>query len=312
VLSRSARRPNPGSPFHELTARSMNMPVSSVTVNAAAVKAPSFIGSALGPYIVVWRNPLLLIRMVGREVASKYTGSFAGLFWAVLTPLLMLAVFTFLFGTMFSPKAARIDATTDLTTFAKFLFAGLVLHGFLAEVITRAPNVVLGNPNLIKKFVLATELLPLASVISAATTASIGLLVMLVVHVATSGTLPLTALLAPLVLLPFVIMMAGVAWFLSAVGVFLRDIGHVTGLMATVLLFLGPVFYKIETLPEVMRDVVYLNPLTVPILGLRRVLLDGMPPEWVGLTIYSGAAFIVAWIGFYVFVRCKRTFADVI
>jgi lipopolysaccharide transport system permease protein len=288
------------------------MPVPPVTVNAAAVKAPSFLGCAFGPYLVIWRNPLLLVRMVGREVATKYTGSLAGLFWAVLTPLLMLAVFTFVFGTMFSPKAVKIDATTDLTAFAKFLFAGLVLHGFLAEVITRTPNVVLSSPNLVKKFVLPTELLPLAAVVSAATTTTIGLLVLLFVHVATSASLPVTAVLAPLVLLPFVILMAGVAWFLGAIGVFLRDIGHVTGLMATVLLFLGPVFYKIETLPAKIRAVAYLNPLTVPIQELRRVLLDGAPPDWPVLAVYAAVAFIVAWVGFYVFLRCKRTFADVI
>ncbi|MBL6598167.1 MAG: ABC transporter permease [Alphaproteobacteria bacterium] len=288
------------------------MPVSSVSVNAARVKAPSFWGAAFGPYVAIWRDPLLLIRMVGREVAAKYTGSLAGLFWAVLTPLLMLAVFTFVFGTMFAPKAVKIDSATDLTAFAKFLFAGLVLHGFLAEVITRTPNVVLGNPNLVKKFVLPTELLPLAAVISAATTTAIGLLVLLVVHAATLGALPLTAVLAPLVLLPFLVLMAGIAWFLSAIGVFLRDIGHVTGLMATVLLFLGPVFYKIDTLPDNIRAVVYLNPLTVPIQGLRRVLLDGMPPDWSALGIYTVVAFVTAWIGFYIFARCKRVFADVI
>jgi lipopolysaccharide transport system permease protein len=290
----------------------MDMRATSVTVNAAAVKPPSFLGCAFGPYAVIWRNPLLLIRMVGREVATKYTGSLAGLFWAVLTPLLMLAVFTFVFGTMFAPKAVKIDETTDLTAFAKFLFSGLVLHGFLAEVITRTPNVVLGNPNLVKKFVLPTELLPLAAVVSAATTAAVGLLVLLIVHVVTSATVPPTALLAPLVLLPFVVLMAGVAWFLAAIGVFLRDIGHVTGLLATVLLFLGPVFYKIETLPEKVRAVAYLNPLTVPIQGLRQVLLDATPPDWTALVIYSAVAFGIAWVGFYVFVRCKRVFADVI
>jgi lipopolysaccharide transport system permease protein len=305
-------RDNPDKPRTTRTAIIIGMPVSTVSVNAAQVKAPSFFGCAFGPYVAVWRDPLLLIRMVGREVASKYTGSLAGLFWAVLTPLLMLAVFTFVFGAMFAPKAVKIDATTDLTAFAKFLFAGLVLHGFLAEVITRTPNVVLGNPNLVKKFVLPTELLPLAAVLSAATTTAIGLLVLLIVHAGTLGALPLTAFLTPLVLLPFLVMMAGVAWFLAAIGVFLRDIGHVTGLLATVLLFLGPVFYKIDTLPEKVRAVVYLNPLTVPIQGLRQVLLDGTSPDWSALGIYAIVAFIVAWIGFYIFVRCKRVFADVI
>jgi len=164
----------------------------------------------------------------------------------------------------------------------------------------------------VKKFVLPTELLPLAAVLSAATTTAIGLLVLLIVHAGTLGALPLTAFLTPLVLLPFLVMMAGVAWFLAAIGVFLRDIGHVTGLLATVLLFLGPVFYKIDTLPQKVRAVVYLNPLTVPIQGLRQVLLDGTSPDWSALGIYAIVAFIVAWIGFYIFVRCKRVFADVI
>ena len=113
-------------------------------------------------------------------------------------------------------------------------------------------------------------------------------------------------------LLPYLVLLAGAAWFLAAFGVFVRDVGHITGLLVTVLLFLSPIFYRLEVLPAAIRPMIYLNPLTVPVLDLRRVLFESQAPDWPILALYSIVAFVIAWFGYYVFTRSKRAFADVV
>ena len=148
--------------------------------------------------------------------------------------------------------------------------------------------------------------------LSAGVVAAISLLVLIIVHLLSGGSPNLNWFWLPAAVLPFFLLLAGTGWFLAAFGVFVRDIGHLTGLLVTVLLFISPIFIRIEAMPAAMRPWLYLNPLTVPVLDLRRILFDDQPPDWPVLLGYAVAAFLIAWIGYYIFARAKRAFADVI
>lgn len=253
----------------------------------------------------------LIARMAEREVIGRYRGSIMGLAWSFLNPVLMLAVYTFFFSVIFKARW-NTPGAEDKSTFAILLFIGLIVHGIFAECITRAPGLVVGNVNFVKKVVFPLEILVPVTMVSALFHAGVSTLVMLVMQFFVIGSIPLTALLLPLVLLPLVILTSGIGWFLASLGVFVRDIGQATGIVVTILLFLSPVFYPISALPERYQGWFRLNPLTPIIEEARAVLVFGGGIEWGPWLIRVLVSTLVAWLGFWWFQKTRKGFADVL
>lgn len=253
----------------------------------------------------------LLTRLVRRDIASRYQGSAAGLLWSLATPLLMLAVYLFVFGYVFTPMRASAGEGGHLPTFGLGLFAGMLTHALFADCLVRAVHAVLAQPSYVKKVVFPVELLPLTVLGSALVQYAIGWGVLVAATALVQGLSPALALL-PLVTLPLVAVCAGVALAIAALSVYLRDIGQVTGLASTVLMFLSPVFYPLESLPEWLRRWMHLNPLTFPIEASRDLLLRGVAPDWVAWGGYCLASLGVLWLGWATFQALRRGFADVL
>jgi lipopolysaccharide transport system permease protein len=258
-----------------------------------------------------WRHRALIWALARREVAGRYRGSVLGIAWAFFNPLLMLAVYTFVFSEVFKmswgmgPKETRSD-------FAIALFTGLIVYGLFSECVGRAPSLVVGNPNYVKKVVFPLEVLPWVALGSSVFHAAVSTVVLLIVQLALRGTLPPTALLFPVVLLPLVLGTMGLSWILASFGVYVRDTGQVVGVFVTVLMFVSPVFYPLSALPVQYRGWLLANPLTPVIEGARGVLVLGTTPDWGpwALSLVLGA--LLAWAGFWWFQRTRRGFADVL
>lgn len=249
----------------------------------------------------------LLWRLVLREVTSRYRGSWGGLLWSILLPCVMLAVYLLVFGVIYTPVRGKgIDSS-----FALSLFAGMLLHGLVAECLARAPNAVLAQPSYVKKVVFPIELLPLTVVGAALIQFLLGSLVLFVALLAWQGLGP-WALLWPIAWLPLLAFCIGVSFALSALTVYLRDLAQVTGFMATLLLFLSPVFYPLEQAPAGLRQWLLLNPLTVPIEATRSLLVHSRLPDPVLWLTHAAACMLVLWVGWWLFQRTRRGFADVI
>jgi lipopolysaccharide transport system permease protein len=253
----------------------------------------------------------LILQMSWREIASRYKGSLLGLTWSFINPLLMLAVYTFVFSVVFKARWG-IGTDESRTQFAVVLFAGLIVHGLFAEVLNRAPAIILGNVNFVKKVVFPLEILPVVSLMTALFQAVISLCVLMVAFILFNGYLHWTIILTPLVLFPLVLLTIGFAWILASIGVFLRDIGQLITILTTILLFLAPVFYPITALPERFQMWLMINPLTFIIEQAREVIIWGNLPNWSGLGIYTAAASLVAWLGFIWFQKTRKGFADVL
>lgn len=259
----------------------------------------------------LWRNRQLILQMSKREVVGRYKGSAMGLLWSFFNPILMLAMYTFVFSAVFNARWG-VGGEESKTDFAVVLFVGMIIHGLFAEVLNRAPSLILGNVNYVKKVIFPLDILPVISMGAALFHSFVSLLVLLVVFVSLNGYLHWTVIFFPLVIAPLVILTMGLAWMLASLGVFLRDVGQSIGIVMTIALFCSPVFYPTTALPEEYRFWLMANPLTFIIEQGRAVLIFGGLPNWTGLLVYTVVAIAIAWVGYAWFQRTRKGFADVL
>lgn len=257
-----------------------------------------------------WRNRSLLMQMVIREILGRYRGSLFGLVWSLFNPLLMLAVYTFVFSVVF--KARWQMEMEGKTEFAIVLFAGMIVFGLFSECLNRAPNLILENPNFVKKVVFPLEIFPWVSVGAAFFHVLISLVVLLLFMLLAGNPWHATIILLPLVVLPVIFLALGLGWLLGSLGVYLRDVGQTIGLATTALMFLSPVFYPLSALPEELRPYLALNPLAFVIESARDVLIWGRVPDLPRSVTHTVFSMLVAWGGFFWFQKTRRGFADVL
>jgi lipopolysaccharide transport system permease protein len=259
----------------------------------------------------LWNNRHLIMQMTRREVIGRYKGSVIGLLWSFLNPVLMLTVYTFVFSVVFKARWG-VDGEESKTQFAVVLFVGMIVHSLFAEVLNRAPFLILSNVNYVKKVIFPLEILPVISMGAALFHSLVSLIVLLIAFVIFNSYLHWTAVFIPLVLLPLVILTLGLAWTLASLGVFIRDVGQTIGIVTTIMLFLSPVFFPVTSLPEAYRPIIMANPLTFIIEQAREVLIWGHQPDWAMLGIYTLAATAAALSGYAWFQKTRKGFADVL
>lgn len=259
----------------------------------------------------LWYNQQLILKMASREIVGRYKGSIMGLAWSFFNPVLMLLVYTFVFSVIFKSRWGETGGTSK-TQFATVLFVGMIVYGFFSEVLNRAPSLIISNSNYVKKVVFPLEILPVIAMLAALFHSLISVLVLLAVFLLFNGYICWTLIFIPLVLMPLIILTLGFAWMLASLGVFMRDVGQTISIIVTITMFLSPVFYPISAVPEEFRTFIMLNPLTFIIEQAREVLVFGHLPNYIGLFNYSLVATIVAWVGYVLFQRTRKGFADVI
>nr|NJM01006.1 ABC transporter permease [Desulfobacula sp.] len=269
-----------------------------------------FSSTPCGMYASFWRNRSLVRTLVRREVTGRYQGSILGIIWSFVNPLFMLAVYTFVFSVVL--KARWNVGNDSKTEFALVLFAGLIIFNLFADCLNRAPSLILANANYVKKVIFPLEILPLVVMGSALFHALISLSVWLVFYFIFFGVPPASALLFPVLIMPVILLTMGFSWILASLGVFLRDISQVTGLVTTVLMFLSPIFYPLSALPVEYRSVLFLNPLTFALEQLRNALIWGKIPDLLEFSVYLAVSALVAWLGFAWFQKTRKGFADVL
>lgn len=257
----------------------------------------------------LYANRSLLRSLVIRDIESRYRGTLLGFMWAIVYPLMMLSVYAFVFAGVFK---ARWGGSGDMKDFVLMLYCGLIVHAIVSETLSRSPSAILLNPSYVKKVVFPLELLPISHLASALFNAVIGLLLLCVFLLVQHHAIPYSAAYVPLVLLPLLLLTAGLAWLLAALGVFFRDIGQMIGVAMSVLMFLSPVFYPASAVPAMAQQLLYLNPLTFPMEELRAVLILGQQPDWWHWAVYFGVAMVVALSGMWLFQKARPAFADVI
>ena len=258
-----------------------------------------------------WRHRALIRILTWRDISGRYRGSLMGSAWSLLTPLLMLAVFTFVFGVV-APTRWPGAEEQGMGMFALRLLSGMVVHGLLSELLQRAPALVTAQPNYVTKVVFPLEVLGWVALLTGLFHTAMALLVLIMLNGALGTGLSPTLLALPLVLVPYALLLLGIAWILAALGVYLRDLAQVIGPLVMASMFLGPVFYPREAMPAAIQPWLAWNPITVPVEQVRRVLFEAQWPQWDILAQYALVAIGVYLLGLWAFERLKKGFADVL
>jgi lipopolysaccharide transport system permease protein len=258
----------------------------------------------------LWAQRELIFQLTKRDILGRYRGSYLGLAWSFLTPLLMLTIFTLVFGVIFQARWGLENESRF--HFALVLFCGLIVFNLFSECVNRAPGLILNQPQYVKKIRFPLEILPVIVFLSAATHAAASLLVLLLGLSLGAGIFNWTVLWFPMVILPLAMLCLGLSWWLASMGVYFRDIGQIMGIATMAVLFLSPIFYPLSAVPEWLQPFYQLNPLTFIIASARGTLIWGQPPDWLHLLGVMAANFFVALLGYAWFQRTRKGFADVL
>jgi lipopolysaccharide transport system permease protein len=261
------------------------------------------------PLLSIWRNWSLIRSMVRRDVLGRYRGSFGGVFWTVLNPLLLMATYFFVFGIVLH---TRVGNDPSRAAFVLYFLCGMLPWLALSEAAGRAPFVILEYRNFVKKLVFPLETLPVNLALSALVTEAFALAVFLVLLVATRGAVPWTVLWLPALLVPQVLFTMGLSWFLAALGVYVRDLGQINGFLLTLWFFLTPICYPVASLPRQALPLLSRNPMFVLVQAYRDIFLERRAPAFSGLWKFWAVSLILFFAGHAWFYKLRKTFADVI
>ena len=260
----------------------------------------------------IFRSRFLLGKMVRRTLALKYKGAVLGVLWNFIQPLMMLAIYTFVFSVVFEARWGTDTSTEGHGRFSVILFAGMLVYMIFSESLSQACFQITNNTNYVKKVVFPLEILPLIPVLASFVQGLIWLVLLFFAVVFLFGTVSATMLLFPAVLLPLFLFTLGFAYFTASLSVYLRDTPYVVSVLLQMLFFMTPIFYPVSAVPEDLRGILEVNPLTVMINELRSLFLFGQMPDWWFLGKASLISLIVFLLGFAWFNKTKKGFADVL
>ena len=267
----------------------------------------------LHPFIMLhslWNYRDLIRQLIKREVGQRYRGSYLGVLWSFITPLIMLLIYTFVFSVIFK-SSWQPGKETPVGEFALTLFAGLAAFNLFSEVINRAPTLILTVPNYVKKVVFPLEILPVVAVGSALVNSLITVGLVVIGSILFEGRVSPTILLFPLSYIPLCLLSLGAGWFLASLGVYVRDISQGISILVQMLFFLSPVFYPVAAVPEPFRSMISINPLTLVLTEFRQTLLWGEMIDLQAWGLWVAFTVVLAVLGYTWFMKTKKGFADV-
>jgi lipopolysaccharide transport system permease protein len=253
----------------------------------------------------------LVSQLAQREIAGRYRGTYLGIFWSLINPLIMLAVYTLVFGTIFNGRFTQGGKETAID-FALGLFCGMNLFNFFVEVVSRSPGLILSNPNFVKKVVFPLEILPVVAVLAALFHLAIATIPLILGLWIVHGSVPWGALLLVPIVVPLIMATLGTSWLLAALGAFIRDLQAAVTPAITILMFLSCIFYPLSAVPQTLRPFIELNPMADLIQSARDAVMLNALPDWKVWVCLFGSGIIVYGFGLWVFRSCRSAFADTV
>ncbi len=256
------------------------------------------------------RNHFPLQQLIVRNIALRYRGSLLGLLWSFVQPLMMLCIYTFVFGCVFRARWGVEHETSS--AFAVIMFCGVAFYTLFSESVMANCSVILYNPNYVKKVIFPLELLPFAQVCSTFLIGLVWILLLFLGVVFIYGRISWNMLFMPLLLTPLFLLTCGICYLVASLSVYIRDTPYVVGVLLQITFFMTPIFYPVEAVPEKYRLPLQLNPMTLMIDEVRRVFIYGVPLNWRLWAVSMLVSMLTYHLGFVWFHKTKRGFADVL
>jgi homopolymeric O-antigen transport system permease protein len=256
-------------------------------------------------------NREIVLAILRRELASRFTGSAGGWLWAVAAPLFAIAVYTFAFTTKLQMTFVGEQGQKPIT-YALFIFAGLIVFNFFSEMAYRSPMLLHEYAHFIKQTIFPSDMLAVISTLRAAAYTGIGAIVMLICIAAVKGGLPWTVILMPLIFLPLAAFLMGLSWFLCAIGAFTRDAGYLMINIVPLFMFMTPVFFSHSSRPPPWDILLYLNALTAYVEVMRDLVLVGTMPNPLVVLWMLATSIFTFYFGYWFFDRYRNVIVDVI
>lgn len=257
-----------------------------------------------------WSHKNLIMQFSKRDVQARYRGSFLGIIWAVLNPLLMLTVYTFVFSVVFKGKWGELS--DNKFEFAIILFSGLTLFNIFTECLNKSPMSIIGNPNYVKKVVFPLEILPVVNLISSLVHSCISMLILVgAVNIFLQPS-SWGVIFSVFSVIPMIMFTLGLSFLVASLGVFIKDISYSIVVVTSVLVYLTPVFYPITAVPVIIRKIMYFNPLTLMVENFRNSVIFSKIPSWWDISVLTVSSYIIMILGLIVFKKLSSGFSDVL
>ncbi|MEK4496988.1 ABC transporter permease [Ureibacillus sp. FSL W8-0352] len=261
-------------------------------------------------YIQKHRN--LIKQLTKREFEAKYRGSVLGVLWSFITPLLMLAVYTFVFSIVFKARWG-VEQSDNKFEFAMIIFSGLIMYNIFSETVSKSTMVITSNVNYVKKVIFPLEILPFTTFLSSLINALINICVLLIgILLFITNWNPGGILISLIYFLPISFFSLGFAYIVASIGVYIRDLANTVGLILNILFYITPIFYPISLVPEFMHPIMNLNPLTYIVEGFRNAIFASELPNMFNFALFTISGYIFMIISLILFRKLKRGFADVL
>lgn len=271
---------------------------------------------AMAPWVIlanflkkIYLQRSLIRNFVARDLRARYVGSFMGLFWSVIHPIVLLACYTFVFSVVIGFK---LGPETGTTNFALFLFCGMLPWLFFQDTLQRSSTIIIENTNLVTKTLFPSEILPLVVMLSGVVNHLIGFAILLCFIFVVLGKVSLFILLIPVYLFLLMLFTLGLSWFVASLNVFVRDVSQVLTVILTFWLWVTPIFYSPDIIPKRYLFLVKYNPLALVVTGYRDCLLRMRMPNLHVLAVFAVASLVLFAAGGFFFRKTKREFADIL
>jgi lipopolysaccharide transport system permease protein len=258
----------------------------------------------------IFSNRYLLIQLTKKEIQARYKGSYLGILWSFIMPLVMLTIYTFVFSEVFEVKW-DIN-TTNKFDFAIILFAGLNAFNMFSEVLNRSTGLVAAHTNYVKKVIFPLEILPVSISLSALFNCSIGYLILIVANLILNRFISRYCYMIVFAIIPLILITIGISYIISSISVYVKDMGNVISILTVVLMYMSPIFYSLDAVPQKFVNICKINPMTYIIGNIRNVLLYNKSIEVKSFIISIITSSFILVIGYIIFNRVKEGFADVL
>ena len=243
----------------------------------------------------------LIKTSVKKDIGGKYKHSFLGVLWSFVNPLLQIAVYAIIF-----PLIMR----NSIENYTVFMICGLIPWTYFSTVLNRASFVMIENGNIIKKVYFPREILQLSLVTSETVNFLISCVLILAFVLITGMGISIYVLAFPIVLIAQYIMLAGLSLIFSSITVYFRDLQHFIGVILQLFFYATPIVYSVETIPEEFRWILNFNPMTYIIDGYRAIFYEKTMPDIPTLGIIIAISIGVTVIGYLLFNKLQKKFAE--